>query len=161
MRIEPQDQRNILFIILSTLFKVTKYVCTPSNVKLLAHGYRSSKHALWLTGAPTNGLSQHLRSQIAKQPCLLRLRQLLKHRVDTLAPRIPDRTEPIPGHRAGHRARKVSNDEAHGAATDAAYDGPELARRRRAAALRQAFVAQHLLERAAELGVGAPLLRAL
>lgn len=88
----------------------------------------------------------------------LTLRQLLENRIDTLSSGIPHRTEPIARHRPRDRAGKIREDEAHRSTAHAAHQAPELTRRCGPRALRHAFLAQHLLEYVAKLGVAGSLL---
>ena len=99
-----------------------------------------------------------LGGQLAEQPALVALRQLLEDRVDRFPPGVAHGTEPVAGDGAGDGAREVGDDEAHRAAAEAADQGPELARRPRVLALGQPFVPEHLLEHAAKLLVAELLL---
>jgi hypothetical protein len=96
--------------------------------------------------------------KIREQLGLIRLGQLLKHSIHTLAPRIPNSTQPIPRHRARNRSRKVRHYKAHSSTAQPTHHTPELACGCWALTLCQAFFLHHLLEDVAELRVGAFLL---
>ena len=96
-------------------------------------------------------MRKDLRCKFTQQLRLVPLRQFLKHRIYTLAPRIPHSTQPITRHRPSNRPREIRHNKSHRPATQATDHTPEFPCGTRLLAFRHALLSQHLFEDATKL----------